>query len=104
MFKRNDRRQAPRFAVSVPLRVRIGNDTAPEELIASINLSERGVYFETSSPVQKGLAVRLSFEMPEEVSGVPATQWNCAGEVVRVESSKTPGKVGVGIRIDHWKL
>jgi PilZ domain len=102
MFK--NRRKAPRFAVSIPLRVRLGNEAAHEEMLASINLSERGVYFETSSPVRKGLPVRLSFEMPEEVSGVPATQWNCAGEVVRVESSKTPGKVGVGVRIDHWKL
>ena len=104
MFRKDDRRKAPRFAVSIPLRVRLGHDAAPEELIASINLSERGVFFETSSPVQKGLAVHLSFEMPEEVTGVPAIQWNCAGEIVRVESSKTPGKVGVGVRIDHWKL
>lgn len=89
--------------MSVPLRVRLGSDKAPEELLASINLSERGVYFETSSPVQKGLAVHLSFEMPEEVTGVPATQWNCAGEVVRVQSSPTPGKSGVAVRIDHWK-
>jgi len=101
MFK--NRRKAPRFAVSVPLRVRFGNETAPEEMLASINLSERGVYFETSSPVQKGLAVHLSLEMPEEVTGVPDAQWNCAGEIVRVESAKTPGKIGVAVRIDHWK-
>jgi hypothetical protein len=103
MFKKNDRRKAPRFAVSVPLRVRLGTDTAPEELIASINLSERGVFFETSTPVEKGLTVHLSFEMPEEVTGVPDAQWNCVGEVVRVENTKMPGKRGVGVRIDHWK-
>lgn len=104
MFKKDDRRNARRFAVSVPLRIRFGNEAAPEELLASINLSERGVYFETSSPVQKGLSVHLSFEMPIEVTGVPDAQWNCVGEVVRVEDAKSPGKVGVGVRIDHWKL
>ncbi len=100
---KTDRREAQRYAVSVPLRVRFGKGTAPEELVATVNLSERGVYFETESPVREGLPVHLTLEMPEEVTGVPVTLWNCAGEVVRVERRDASWKVGVGVRIDHWK-
>jgi hypothetical protein len=102
-MKKNERRKEPRFALSVPLRVRLGKLTAPEERVATVNLSERGVYFETESPVREGLAVHLTMEMPEEVTGVPVTLWNCAGEVVRVERRDASTKVGVGVRIDHWK-
>lgn len=98
-----DRREAQRFTVSVPLRVRLGRVTAPEELVATVNLSERGVYFETESPIGVGLPVHLTMEMPEEVTGVPVTLWKCAGEVVRVERRDSSMTVGVGVRIDHWK-
>jgi hypothetical protein len=102
-MKKSERRTAPRFALSVPLWVRLGNRRAPEELVASVNLSERGVYFETELPVREGLPVHLTMEMPEEVTGVPVTLWNCAGEVVRVERRAESAKAGVGVRIDHWK-
>jgi hypothetical protein len=98
-----DRREAQRFSLSVPLRVRLGTRTAPEELVATVNLSERGVYFETESPVREGLGVHLTLEMPPEVTGVPVTLWNCAGEVVREERRDASAKVGVGVRIGHWK-
>jgi len=100
---KTDRREAQRYAVAVPLRVRFGKRTAPEELAATVNLSERGVYFKTESPVREGLPVHLTLEMPEEVTGVPVTLWNCAGEVVRVVRQDASWKVGVGVRIDHWK-
>jgi hypothetical protein len=46
-----DRRLATRHDLKTPLRVRIWKSDLPEERTESVNLSERGVYFATRSPI-----------------------------------------------------
>jgi uncharacterized protein (TIGR02266 family) len=57
------------------------------------NISESGIYLETSQPLEVGNVFQLSFLLPkleERVSG--------RGEVVRVEQKDTSGEYGAGIR------
>jgi PilZ domain len=65
----------------------------------SVNVSLRGIYFNTMTPVSEGEIVEVLLKMPEEVSGEETTEWRCTGHVVRVEPFDSPkGKLGVGVQ------
>lgn len=100
----SDRRFARRFVVGMPMRVRRWKSAAPEETVRVDNVSERGVYFETCRPPPVGSALRMSLEMPEEVTAMPSAEWSCVGTVVRAQSIATnPDSVGVGVRFDFFE-
>ena len=96
---RTERRLAERFSLKIPLRVRIAKSTSPEYTVQSLNVSTRGISFATDLPLCKGTPVHLAFEMPEEVTHKPASEWRCTGHVVHVQpnnSSRGTNYVGVG--------
>src|SRR5579864_176590 len=97
-----DRRLATRHNLKTPLRVRIWKSDLPEERTESVNLSERGVYFATRSPISKGETIQVLLKMPEVVTGVPTTEWRCTGHVVRTEPRET--KLGVGVQFDFYEV
>jgi hypothetical protein len=100
----SDRRLAYRFPLKVPLRVRVWKSSAPEENLESMNLSERGVYFATDTPLREGVTVQIRFEMPEKITGRPAAEWYCTGRVVRVERiSPLRPTLCVAVRFDYYE-
>ena len=100
-----DRRVSPRHNCKLPLRVRIWKSTTPEQRTESENLSERGVYFPTNSPLRVGTVVQVLFRMPEEITGEQTNEWLCSGHVVRMEPSDSPrGKLGVGVQFDCYEI
>jgi hypothetical protein len=97
----SNRRLVLRHAVRTRLRIRIWKSSQPESRAESVNLSERGVYFESDLPLNKGEIVEILLKMPEEVTGAPATEWRCTGGVVRVSAEPLKsGKTGVGV--EFW--
>jgi len=101
----SDRRVSPRHNFKLPLRVRILKSEIPEQRTESENLSERGIYFPTNSPLRIGTAVQVLLKMPEEITGEPANEWLCSGHVVRIESFDSPrGTLGVGVQFDVMKF
>lgn len=47
----------------------------------------------------------LVFEMPEEVTHKPASEWRCTGHVVRAQpNSSPPGATCVGVRFDCYEV
>ena len=68
----SDRRFARRFSIAKRVHFSLWNSHAPEQVVESVNISERGTYFETDLPPDVGATLRLQIEMPEEVTGVPA--------------------------------
>jgi PilZ domain-containing protein len=102
---RAERRLAARFNFKLPVRVRIPKSTVPEQWAESLNVSPRGIYFVTDLSLQKGMAVQVTFEMPEEVSKKPSSQWRCTGHVVHVEPNHTPqGAICVGLAFDCYEI
>ncbi len=102
---RGERRFAARVDVKVTVRVRIPKSTEPEQWAESLNLSPRGICFATDLYLQKGSAVHMSFEMPEEVSKKPVSEWRCTGHVVHVEPSRSPkGAICVGVAFDCYEI
>ena len=100
-----DRRGALRYNFKVPLRVRLSKSVVPEQRARSENLSGRGIYFATNSPLHIGTAVEVLLKMPEEITGQLTTEWLCSGHVVRVESIDSPaGKLGVGVQFDCYEI
>jgi hypothetical protein len=100
-----DRRLAHRHAIRTPLRFRIHKSSIPEQRAESENLSERGVYFSTKSPLSVGTAVDLLLKMPEEITGKETTEWRCTGHVVRVEPEVFPeNRLGVGVEFDFYEV
>jgi PilZ domain len=101
-----DNRSTPRHDFRGTLRVRIWKSRLPELSAKSINVSvsERGIFFVTDKPFQKG-AVEVLLRMPQEVTGEPPTEWRCTGLVVHVRWIDTAsGKHGVGVRFDCYEV
>ncbi|MBZ5539559.1 MAG: PilZ domain-containing protein [Acidobacteriia bacterium] len=101
----SDRRVVRRYNVKASLRVRIWKSVIPEQRAESENLSERGIFFATDSPLRIGAAVDVLLKMPEEITGKPTTEWLCSGHVVRLVPINSPrGKLGVGVQFDCFEI
>src|ERR1700722_3229250 len=86
--------RSPRAKLSQPLRVRPYDSPAPEEICATINVSRKGLYFETAQGHYfSGMTVRVTRNFhPND-----ALSREEAGDIVRVERLET-GKWGVAVR------
>ena len=101
---RAERRLAERFELKIPLRVRIATSIALDHTAESLNISTRGIYFATDLPLCKGTPVHLVFEMPEELTDKPTSEWRCTGHVVHVEPNSSPqGAICVGVGFDCYE-
>lgn len=100
-----DRRLSRRHNYKTPLRLRLrkfGNTERSEE---SENLSQRGVFFNTSLQLTEGTVIDVLVEMPEEVTGVRPAHWLCTGHVVRIVNCNPPrGTRGVGVEFDFYEV
>jgi PilZ domain len=102
---RTERRLAARFNVKLPVRVRIPKSSAPEQWAESLNVSPRGICFATDLSLQKGSAVHVTFEMPEEVSKKPPSEWRSTGHVIHIQPSSSPqGAICVGVAFDCYEI
>jgi hypothetical protein len=101
----SDRRMARRHPLKTALRVRMSRSNAAERKAESEDLSQQGVFFNTDLPPSPGAEVDLLVDLPEEVTGVPASQWLCTGHVVRVVPAKMPeGPRRVGVQFDFYEV
>lgn len=98
-----DRRNETRVNVRIPLKFKlIGNQSAGEQLAESENLSQRGVFMWTAYPLKMGAQVELRLRMPNEISGVPASEVYCTARVIRIQESDSGGLIGVGLQIERY--
>ena len=84
----SDRRSAPRLKMSVPLRFcSLKTAAIPEHEAATLDISNRGVYFTTHASVPEGLLIQILLKMPREVAGDGAKEWRFTGRVAHVNRS-----------------
>ncbi|HXV73681.1 MAG TPA: PilZ domain-containing protein [Sphingomonadales bacterium] len=105
MSNQDDRRRAPRIPSKVPLKV-IPTEGGGQyaQSAESINLSERGLYFEMPGGVKPGSTVDIAFTMPPEVTGGMAMKVRCTARVIRVDAKTgSDGKVGVAAHIERFE-
>jgi hypothetical protein len=100
-----ERRRTERLKLAIPLSVSVLNSSAPGHGTESVNVSAGGMYFATNLPVSRGTGVQLLFQMPEKISGMPASDWVCMGHVVHVKPIRAPkGWRGVGVQFDCYEV
>lgn len=105
MSKQDERRRAPRIPSKVPLKV-IPTEGAGHnpQSAESINLSERGLYFEIPGGVRPGSNVEIAFTMPPEVTGGMAMKVRCVARVVRVDPNVGgEERIGVAAHIERFE-
>src|SRR5260370_17394128 len=93
LFKNNlqrDRRLSHRHSVRTALRVRVWNSAQPEHRAESVNVSLRGIYFNTKTPLCEGEIVEVLLKMPEEGSGEETTEWRGTGHGVPEDPFHSP--------------
>jgi hypothetical protein len=100
-----NRRKAPRIPAKVPVKLRPVEGTTPYMISGdSINISERGLYFQMTGPMKPGTRIELSFTMPPEVTGSMAMKIRCIGRVIRVEPDGKPdGRIAVAAQIERFE-
>ncbi|MBI3484441.1 MAG: PilZ domain-containing protein [Acidobacteria bacterium] len=100
-----NRRSAPRIPAKVPVKLRPVEGATPFMVSAdSINISERGLYFQMIGPMKPGTRIELSFTMPSEVTGSVAMKIRCIGRVIRVEpDGKADGRTAVAAQIERFE-
>jgi hypothetical protein len=64
----SDRRLAMRHNLETPMRLRLRGEELGARKLKSENLSQRGVFFTTDLPPDKGASVDVLLEMPQEVT------------------------------------
>ena len=94
-----ERRQTRRFIMRVPMHIRTLGDLPPaEELVESMNISQRGAYFATTLELKVSSLVEVRFKVPEEVFPGQTHEWTFTASVAHVTPLGGFGKkFGVGV-------
>ena len=83
---RFERRATQRFDFAIPLCIHRSH-SASEEHGFTQDLSARGAYFYTASPLQPGTQVDVTFLMPGEITLSQSMHVRCRGKVLRVDNA-----------------
>jgi PilZ domain len=99
----NDRREARRFNMTLPMRV-LSQDSQPSELSAQTrDVSYRGLYFLAEQQLKLGSSIDFIITLPEQVTRATDVNIRCQGQIIRVEPTKN-GKTGIAARINRYEF
>jgi hypothetical protein len=100
-----ERRQLERFRVRVPLRFRplgLASDHT-EHFTETANISRGGFFFVTSAPLQVGMPIEATLNMPAEVTGGTPNETHCRARLVHAKpDAYSDGRMGFGAEIEMY--
>jgi PilZ domain len=100
-----ERRQLERFRLRVPLRFRqlgLASDHT-EHFTETANISRGGFFFVTSAPLQVGMPIEATLNMPSEVTGGKADETHCRARLVHAKpDAYSDGRMGFGAEIEMY--
>jgi hypothetical protein len=103
-----ERRVGQRFPYLLPLSLRQPG-TSLEGVGFTQDLSSRGVFFFTNSPLTEGLEIELTLRMPSEITLGESMPVRARGHVLRIvrpvslDSSQGEPKIGVAVRLEGYE-
>jgi len=107
-----ERRVGQRFQYLLPLSLRLPA-TSLEGVGFTQDLSSRGVFFFTNTPLTEGSEIEISLRMPSEITLGESMPVRCRGHVLRIvrPSSGTDShvslsegpKIGVAVRLEGYE-
>ncbi|HWF12423.1 MAG TPA: PilZ domain-containing protein [Candidatus Acidoferrales bacterium] len=100
-----DRRTDPRVNACVPMRFRVlDKPEMTEQQGESQNMSQHGIYFLTTAPLQIGMPMELTLRIPHDLGQRISSEVVCVGRVVRVQPIESKEEMlGVGIHIERFE-
>ena len=100
---KNERRNARRFSMKLPLNVRLSSGTPSADLRThSEDVSSRGVYFYMDRDVKSGSSIEIVMTLPHEVTMAGPVKVRCMGRVARTEQRDS--KTGVVAAIERYEF
>lgn len=101
----SDRREARRFAMTLPVRVLAHDANSPELKAHTRDVSYRGLYFLSDGRFESGSEIDFILTLPQQMISAGDVNIRCHGQVVRVEQAGESGsKVGIAARIDRYEF
>ncbi|HTP69378.1 MAG TPA: PilZ domain-containing protein [Dongiaceae bacterium] len=101
----SERRQLERFRIRVPLRFRpvgLASDQT-EHFTETANISRGGFFFVTSAPLQVGMPIEATLNMPAEVTGGNPDVTHCRARLVHAKpDAYSDGRMGFGAEIEMY--
>jgi hypothetical protein len=106
---RVERRVGQRFSYLLPVSLR--QPQPPVEGVGfTQDLSSRGVFFFTDSPLTEGAEIELTLRMPSEITLGESMPVRCRGRILRIVrpvASSNPvrveSKIGVAVRLEGYE-
>ncbi len=99
-----ERRQAQRFQIKLPLTVRWTSGSAiGEAATESKDVSSRGVYFSLPKEVRQGSPVEILLTLPHEITLAGPVKVRCLGRIQRTAGEES-GKIGVVAAIERYEF
>jgi hypothetical protein len=103
MAEPTERRNSRRFAMALPLVLRLQNSAGPIEKRAETrDVSFRGLYFWTEEELEAGIPIEFVLTLPKEITMTRDVNIHCFGRVTRVESRQR--NRGVAARIERYEF
>ena len=99
----SDRREARRFAMTLPVRVMVNDANGPELKASTRDVSYRGLYFLTEAPFEKGSEIDFVLTLPQQIISTGDVHIRCHGRVVRVQA-ENDGKTGIAAKIEKYEF
>jgi hypothetical protein len=106
---RVERRAGQRFPYLLPLSLR-QPAAAIEGVGFTQDLSSRGVFFFTDTPLEEGAEIEITLRMPSEITLGESMPVRCRGRILRVvrpnpvaDSSQDAPKIGVAVRFEGYE-
>ena len=100
-----ERRQLERFRLRVPLRFRslgLASDRT-EHFAETANISRGGFFFVTSAPLQVGMPIEATLNMPAEITGGKPDVTRCRARLVHARpDAYSDGRMGFGAEIESY--
>ena len=105
---RVERRAGQRFPYLLPLSLRLPSASI-EGVGFTQDLSSRGVFFFTDTPLQEGAEIEITLRMPSEITLGESMPVRCRGHILRVvkPAAQPPtgaeSKIGVAVRLEGYE-
>jgi hypothetical protein len=98
-----EKRSARRFALHVPVTIDRGDP--PQHESAQIrDVSARGICFYLETEVAQGSPIGFTLTLPPEITLTESIRVQCKGRVVRVENSRSDGRLAVAAVIEQYEF
>ncbi|MDE3109091.1 MAG: PilZ domain-containing protein [Acidobacteriota bacterium] len=98
-----ERRATRRFAMMLPVKVRIPEDGEGVEGSGETrDVSYRGLYFLTEASVTPGSSIEFVLTLPQQITLAGDVHIRCYAHVLRVEPNDS--RSGVAARIDRYEF